>query len=78
MEAQLPQLSKSDNCVSTKEEFNLQEPYVPYTTMVSNDGSSSNNEELMERINYCYLLEEQKNESGICMKRWSLFLLEYL
>ncbi len=60
----MPQLSKSDNCVSTKEEFsNLQEPYVPYTTMVSNDGSSSNNEELMERINYMiYLLEEQKNE----------------
>ena len=60
----MPQLSKSDNCVSTKEEFsNLQEPYVPYTTMVSSNDSSNNNQELMERINYMiYLLEEQKNE----------------
>lgn len=61
----MPQLSKSDNCVSTKEEFsNLQEPYVPYTTMASNDGSANNtNQELMERINYMiFLLEEQKNE----------------
>ena len=62
----IPQLKKSDNCVSTKEEFsNLQEPYVPYTTMASNDGSANNNnnQELMERINYMiFLLEEQKNE----------------
>tara|TARA_X000001036_G_C20681438_1_gene806035 strand:+ start:1384 stop:1932 length:549 start_codon:yes stop_codon:yes gene_type:complete len=60
----VPQPSKTDDCVSSKEEFStLQESYVPYTTMASNQGTSGNNEELMERINYMiYLLEEQKNE----------------
>ena len=60
----IPPISKTDNCVSSKEEFsNLQEPYIPYTTMAANVESSTNNAELMERINYMiYLLEEQKNE----------------
>ena len=54
----------TDNCVSSKEEFStLQESYVPYTNMATNQPSGGNNDELMERINYMiYLLEEQKNE----------------
>tara|TARA_B100001758_G_C18416610_1_gene620458 strand:- start:4252 stop:4797 length:546 start_codon:yes stop_codon:yes gene_type:complete len=59
----VPQPSKTDECVSTKEEFStLQESYVPYTTIPGGQPSSGN-EEMMERINYMiYLLEEQKNE----------------
>ena len=55
--------SNIDNCVSSQEQFsNIQESYVPYTTMPSNQ-SSENNTELMERLNYMiYLLEEQKDE----------------
>ncbi len=60
----IPKIPNTDNCVSSKEEFStLQESYVPYTNMATNQPSSNNNEELMERINYMiYLLEEQKNE----------------
>lgn len=60
----IPNSVKNTNCVSNKEEFStLQESYVPYTNMATNQPSSNNNEELMERINYMiYLLEEQKNE----------------
>ena len=60
----LPKAPNTDNCVSSKEEFSsLQESYIPYTNMATNQPSGNNNEELMERINYMiYLLEEQKNE----------------
>ena len=55
---------KNTNYVSNKEEFStLQESYVPYTTAPTNQPVVTNNEELMERINYMiFLLEEQKNE----------------
>ena len=60
----LPKVQNTDNCVSSKEEFStLQESYVPYTNMATNQPSGGNTDELMERINYMiYLLEEQKNE----------------
>ena len=60
----IPNSMKKTNCVSNKEEFStLQESYVPYATTPSNQPVVTNNEELMERINYMiYLLEEQKNE----------------
>ena len=60
----IPNSVKNTNCVSNKEEFStLQESYVPYATAPSNQPVVTNNEELMERINYMiFLLEEQKNE----------------
>ena len=48
---------KNTNCVSNKEEFStLQESYVPYATAPSNQPAVTNNEELMERINYMIFL----------------------